>query len=64
MGTHPDSYFDDAENGSPNVLRIRSRFLDYLESRSLNEASAQFRSALDSKRERAMVREIRRGSIQ
>jgi hypothetical protein len=57
---HPDSYFDDAlKTDSSNVYAHTFKGFWIIWNRGpLNEASAQFRSALDSKRERAMVREI------
>lgn len=57
---HPDSYFDDALKTDPaNVYAHTFKGFWILWNRGpLHEASSQFRFALDSKREPAMVRDI------
>jgi hypothetical protein len=57
---HPDSYFDDALKTDPsNVFAHTFKGFWIVWNRGpLTDASAQFRSALDSKRERQMVREL------
>jgi hypothetical protein len=62
---HPDSYFDDALKTDPsNVYAHTFKGFWILWNRGpINEASAQFRSALDSKREQAMVRDIQLAAL-
>ena len=57
---HPDSYFDDALKTDPsNVFAHTFKGFWVLWNRGpLTDASAHFRSALDSKRERPMVRDL------
>jgi hypothetical protein len=63
---HPDSYFEDAlKEDSSNVFAHTFKASWIIWNRgSLKEASAHFRSALDSKREREIVREFNRGPFQ